>query len=115
MKCVNGFLTANCITDIIYIVCKIRDDKIARKTIKNLLMSFDVVSVDGQDCQRANDMPMRDFEDALALVCAEKEDLNYVVTNDKDLLNQTPLGVSAISPADFLMQFEAKNTSEKGG
>ena len=103
---VNGYLTANCITDIFYIVSKSLNDTIARKTIKNLLLSFDVVSVDGQDCQKAIDMPMRDFEDALAVVCAEKEGLDYIVTNDKSFLNQTDLGVSAISPADFLMQIE---------
>jgi len=112
---VNGYLTANCITDIFYIVSKIRDDTIARKTIKNLLLSFDVVSVDGGDCKKAIDTPMRDFEDAIAVVCAEKEGLDYIVTNDKSFLSQTDLGVPAISPADFLMQFEANDTLEKEG
>ena len=110
---VNAYLTANCITDIFYIVSKIKDDTIARKTIKNLLLSFDVVSVDGQDCQKAIDMPMRDFEDALAVVCAEKEGLDFIVTNDKDFLSQTDLSVSAISPAAFLLLFEAKNPAAK--
>ena len=104
---INGYLTANCLTDIFYIVSKIRDDKIAGKTIKNLLTFFDVVSVDGQDCRRAIDMPMRDFEDALAVVCAEKAGLSYIVTNDKDFLSQPNLGVPAINSADFLALFEA--------
>ena len=106
---VNGFLTANCITDIFYIISKNRDDTIARKTIRNLLLSFDVVSVDGQDCRKAIDAPMRDFEDALAVVCAEKEGLEYIVTNDKSLLSHTDLFVSIISPADFIKQFEIEN------
>ena len=102
---VHGYITANCITDIFYIVSKSRDDAIARQTIKKLLLSFDVVSVDGQDCQKAIDTPIRDFEDALVVVCAEKEGLDYIITNDTGFLSQTDLGVPAMRPADFLMQF----------
>jgi predicted nucleic acid-binding protein len=101
---VNGYLTANCITDIFYIVSKSRNEDIARKIIKNLLLSFNVVGVDGQDCQKAIDTPMRDFEDALAVVCAEKEGLDYIVTNDKHFLSEKNLSVSAICPSDFLLQ-----------
>ena len=106
---ISGYLTANCIADIFYIVSKIRDEAIARKAIKNLLLLFRVVGVDGQDCLKAIDTPMRDFEDALAAVCAEKEGLDYIVTNDKNSLSQADLGVSAISPADFLLRFGNQN------
>jgi predicted nucleic acid-binding protein len=110
---IRGYLTANCITDIFYIVAKSRDEAIAKKTIKNLLLSFEVVGVDGQDCQKALDTPMRDFEDALAVICAEKEGLDYIVTNDKGFLNQTDLGVSTINPADFILQLGDKSILEK--
>lgn len=101
---VNGYLTANSLTDIFYIVSKSRDEAIARKTIKNLLLAFTVVSVDGEDCQKAIDLPMRDFEDALVAVCAEKANLDYIVTTDKDFLNGTYLSVPAISSANFLFK-----------
>jgi predicted nucleic acid-binding protein len=71
-----------------------------------LLLNFKVVSVDGDDCQRAIDFPMEDFEDALVIVCAEKANLNYIVTNDKGFLSETDLCVPAISPDDFLLKFE---------
>lgn len=103
---VNGYLTANCLTDIFYVVSKSRNEAIARKTIKNLLLSFAVVSVDGEDCKMAIDSSMRDFEDALVMVCAEKADLNYIITNDKGFLNVVDLSVPAISPTDFLLKFE---------
>jgi len=103
---VNAYLTANCLTDIFYIVSKSRNEDIARIIIRNLLLSFLVVGVDGQDCQRAIDLPMGDFEDALVVVCAEKAALNYILTNDKGFLNGTDLGVPAISPADFLLMYE---------
>ena len=103
---VDGYLTANCLTDIFYIVSKNRDESVARKTIKNLLLLFMVVSVDGDDCQKALDLPMGDFEDALVVACAEKSDLNYIITNDKGFLSSSDLSVSVISPADFLLKFK---------
>ena len=64
-----------------------------------------VLSVDGHDCMNAINSPIRDFEDALAVVCAEKEELNYIITNDKNFLNETVISVSTISPVDFLLRF----------
>jgi len=102
---VNAYLTANCLTDIFYVVCKSCDEDIARKTIRNLLLSFAVVSVDGQDCWRAIDLPMGDFEDALVVVCAEKAALSYIITNDKEFLSGADISVPTISPIDFLIKF----------
>jgi putative PIN family toxin of toxin-antitoxin system len=104
---INGYLTTNCLTDIFFVVSKNRNEVAARKTIRNLLLNFSVVSVDGEDCQRAIDFPMKDFEDALVVVCAEKADLNYIITNDKGFLSETDLSVPAISPVDFLLKFES--------
>jgi predicted nucleic acid-binding protein len=102
---VNGYLTANCLTDIFYIVSKYRDGVIARKVVKNLLLTFSAVSIDGDDCLIAIDSAMSDFEDALVVVCAEKADLRYIITNDKDFLRDADSSVSAVSPSDFLLAF----------
>jgi len=101
---ISGYLTANCLTDIFYVVSKNRNEAIARKTIKNLLLVFSVVSVDGDDCKNAIDFPMSDFEDALVVVCAKKVDLDYIVTNDQSFLSSADLSVPAISPSDFLLK-----------
>ncbi len=103
---VNGHLTANCLTDVFYIVAKNRDEATARKVIRNLLLSFSVVSVTGEDCRMALDFPMEDFEDALVVVCAEKAALRFIVTNDRGFLGGTDMSVPAISPADFLLKFQ---------
>ena len=103
---INGYLTANCLTDIFYVVSKNRSEEIARKTVKNLLLVFSVVSVDGDDCQNAIDLPMSDFEDALVVVCAEKADLDYFVTNDQDFLGIADLSVPAIRPSEFLLKIQ---------
>lgn len=104
---VSGYLTANCLTDIFYIVSKKKNETIARKVIKNLLLSFSVVSITGEDCQQAIDSPLEDFEDALVVVCAEKAELNYIITNDKVFLGCSELSVPAISPFDFLLKFSS--------
>ena len=104
VKC---YLTANCLTDIYYVVSRNLNEITAKKTIKNLLLSFAVVSVDGDDCRVAIDLPMGDFEDALVVVCAEKAALDYIVTNDKGFLSDMDLSIPAISPATFLLMFEA--------
>ena len=96
-----GYLTANCLTDIFYIVTKNKDENVARKTIKNLLLVFSVVGIDGDDCQNAINFPISDFEDALVVVCAEKANLEYIITNDKEFLDLDDLGVPAIRPSDF--------------
>jgi predicted nucleic acid-binding protein len=103
---VNGYLTANCLTDIFYVVSKSRNETVARKTIKNLLLSFSIVGVDGQDCLTAIDLPMSDFEDALVVVCAGKAALNYIVTNDKGFLSEIDSNVPTISPTDFLLKLQ---------
>ena len=97
-----GYLTANTLTDIFYIVSKNRNEAVARKVIKNLLLIISVVSVDGEDCKKAIDLPMKDFEDALIAVCAERVGLDYIVTNDQRFLTETNLNVPAIQPVDFL-------------
>ena len=103
VKC---YITANSITDIFYIVSKSLNEIAARKIIRNLLLSFDVVGVDGEDCRLAIDLPMGDFEDALVVVCAEKAALDYIVTNDKGFLSDMSLSVPAINPINFLSKIE---------
>jgi len=100
-------LTANCLTDIFYIVSKNTDETTAKLTIKNLLLSFAVIGIDGEDCRKAVDLPMGDFEDALVVVCAEKADLSYIITNDKKFLSDVSLNIPTISPVDFISSFFA--------
>ena len=102
-----GYLTANCLTDIFYIVTKNKGESVARKVVKNLLLTFAVVSVDGDDCLRAIDLPIQDFEDALVVVCAEKADLDYIITNDKEFLCSAVIRIPTINPVDFLLKFSS--------
>ena len=103
---IGGYLTANSLTDIFYVVAKVRDKDVARTVIRNLLLNFEIVSVDGQDCQRAIDSQMSDFEDALVVVCAEKAALDFIVTNDNKFLGEAVISVPTIKPTEFISRFE---------
>jgi predicted nucleic acid-binding protein len=103
---INGYVTANSITDIYYIACKYCDENTARIIVRNLLLTLNVVVVEGQDCLNALDLPLSDYEDALIVACADKAALPYIITNDTSFLQETNLSVPSISPTDFLMKFE---------
>jgi len=79
-----AFTTASSITDVYYITAKRLGDIEARDVIKQLLKILGVIAVDGSDCVNALELPMGDYEDALVVTCAKKEDIDYIVSNDKE-------------------------------
>ena len=105
-KKIFGYITANTLTDIYYVVERKANEDIARKSIRKILNTLSVISVDADDCTRAIDSLMKDFEDALVAVCAEKAALDFIITNDKDFLGEINLPVSSISSDDFLLRVE---------
>ena len=82
-----AFATASCVTDIYYIVSKTLGETLARDTIRKLLQLFEIIAIDGQDCNIALDLPMDDFEDALIVACVDKEFIDCIISNDKSFLN----------------------------
>lgn len=93
--------TANAATDIFYIYSKAHDVKTARSALRFLLTKYDVVSVTQEDCLNALKLPLNDFEDALAAVCAQKAEADYIVTRDEKFLSEK-LSVKVISPKELL-------------
>jgi len=83
---IEAFTTASCITDIYYITVKKLGNAIGKKSINQLLQMLGIIAVDGNDCTNALVLPIADFEDALVTVCAKKEDIDYIVSNDKAFL-----------------------------
>ena len=96
-----GFVTANSITDIYYLVRKNTSEAMAREALRNLFQVFAVVEIHGDDCEHALESPIADYEDALVARCASKVDAEYIITRDEDfLLEQSPVPV--VTPAEFL-------------
>jgi putative PIN family toxin of toxin-antitoxin system len=98
-----GFITANSITDIYYLLRKTLGHLAARDALRNLLQVFTVVDISGQDCDEALDSPVSDYEDALVLACAIKAKVDYIVTRDEHFL-KVQSTVAIASPSTFLEQ-----------
>jgi len=98
----DGYVTANSITDIYYILAKRLGDGTARDAVKKLLMILTIITVSGDDCNNALNLPIPDFEDALVTVCASKEDINYIVSNDKEFLQANQQLTNIVSSKELL-------------
>ena len=93
--------TANAATDIFYLYSKARDVKSAKIALEFLLKHYDVISVTHEDCINALSVPIDDFEDALAVVCSPKANVDYIVTRDDKLLT-CELPIKVITPMVLL-------------
>jgi predicted nucleic acid-binding protein len=99
---IEAAVTANCITDIYFIVSKRLGDALARVALRNLLNILIVISVDGNDCVSALNLPMSDFEDAVVVVCAKKVDIDFIISNDKIFSQMDSALAQVVSSDDFL-------------
>ncbi|MDR2673042.1 MAG: PIN domain-containing protein [Coriobacteriales bacterium] len=100
-KEINILFTANSVTDIFYLYSKARGIRSARSAIEFLLNTYSVVDITQNDCINALKIPIEDFEDALVAECAKKAGVDYIVTRDDGLQDETSL-VSVISPSALL-------------
>lgn len=95
------YFTATAATDIFYLYSKARDKKSARQALDFLLTTYKVVSVAHEDCINAMSVPIEDFEDALASICAKKAGADYVISRDDTYLRSNS-PVKVMEPAGFL-------------
>ncbi len=98
-----GFIGANCVTDIYYVARKFLGDKRTREAIYNLMAIFKVMSVGEDDCLSALETPMGDFEDALLAVCAARTGADYIVTRDESFLRAPCCPVKTATPETMLL------------
>jgi predicted nucleic acid-binding protein len=93
--------TANAVTDIFYLYSKARGIKSARAAIGFLLGTYGVIDVTHADCLNALNIPVEDYEDALAVECAKKAGVDFIVSRDAAFLrSRSP--VEIISPRDLI-------------
>jgi len=102
-----GFLTANSVTDIYYVIRRNLSEDKAREIIRYILYSLDIAVVSGEDCWDALNYPLKDFEDSLVAVCAEKIKADCIISRD-DAFLKAEIPVKVFSPAEFLASFGEK-------
>ena len=96
-----GYITAAGVTDIYYILRKNLPDSDCRKALRHLFSVLHILSVTQADCEAAVVSPLEDFEDALIMICAEKANIDFIITRDEIFLTAE----KAISPPDFLKNY----------
>jgi predicted nucleic acid-binding protein len=98
-------ITASTASDIYYIARKyIKDNEKTLSMLKKLFKIFDIITVTKEDCLKAFETGIKDYEDSLLSVCASKWNADFIVTrNSADFSNSI---VSAISPEEFLAKLK---------
>jgi len=97
-----AYITANSITDIVYIVRKTYTIDEIRTAILALLDRIDVIGVDREDILLAFGLGFSDFEDALQSACSQKEQVECIVTRNKKDFAQSK--VTTVDISDFLAE-----------
>ena len=98
---IKGYLSSRQLTDIYYILKKHKlNDEKSRNSISILMKLLRVCDISADDCSRALDSSISDFEDAILSETARRNHMDYIVTrNTKDFAHSV---VKAIEPREFL-------------
>lgn len=98
-------LSGHALTTLHYILEKYSGTALANQTLDGLLADFAIHPVDKANFQRARQLPLSDFEDAVVAVTAEVTRSDFIVTrNVADFVGSS---VPAITPIDFLEHLAA--------
>jgi predicted nucleic acid-binding protein len=96
-----GCVTASSVTDIYYVLSKeLRNAAQAKQAVLKIITLLEVLDVTGTDCERAFDLPMQDYEDALLAYCGKRHKADLIVTRNPKHFEGSP--VKVISPEDVL-------------
>jgi predicted nucleic acid-binding protein len=96
-----GYITASSFTDIHYLLLKhLRDKEQTKHALLGLLAVLNVLDVNGLDCEKAFDLPMPDYEDALMAFCSKRHKVDRIVTRNLKHFAGSP--VKAVRPEEML-------------
>lgn len=99
-KAADGFIAAHTATTLHYLLSRELGSKKAARALTDLLRLVGVVPVDEDRILHALAMGWNDFEDAVQAACAEKAEVDYLITrNESDFRASS---VKVLSPGAFL-------------
>lgn len=98
---INACITASSVTDIYYLLQKhLHDKEKCRQEISKILTLFHIIEVSGTDCEKALELTMSDYEDALLATCAKRSKIEYIITRNVKDFTDSP--VKAVLPDEFI-------------
>ena len=96
-----GCITASSVTDIYYLLSKhLRDKEQRKQALASLFAIVNVLDVNSADCEKALDLPMSDYEDALLASCGKRHKVDLIITRNKKHYNSSP--INAVEPDEVL-------------
>ena len=105
-----GVCPAHGLTTLYYLVRKHASKADAEAAMDRVLRHFQIGNLEAAGWQKARRLPFTDFEDAVVATVAEATASTFIVTRNTDDFSGSP--VPAITPSDFLGQFE--HADERG-
>jgi len=105
-KAIDGFVSANSLTDIFYVIRKDRGADTAKMMIQKLVLMLDIIGIEPADCLAALEKPMNDFEDAVVDVCAQKVSADSIVSRDEQFI-KAETSVKVVTPRQLLDSIKA--------
>lgn len=100
-----GWISAHTVTTLYYLLSRALGGNRAKRVLGDLLTILRVVPVDGQRLAEALDSPMKDFEDAVQVACAQAADVRFIVTHN--LKDFRKADVPALSPTELIAAIAA--------
>ena len=99
-RCV-GFLTANSVTDIYFLMHKaLHSAAETRKSLGILFSLFEIIDTCGIDCRKALTSGVSDYEDAVMIETAARAEIDCIVTRNLKDYAGAPMPV--YSPTQFI-------------
>ena len=96
-----GCITASSFTDVHYLLRKhLKDKEKTKQALLGLLTLVNVLDVTGSDCEKAFDLPMSDYEDALLAYCGKRHKVDCIITRNEKHYVGSP--VKASEPEEIL-------------
>lgn len=96
-----AYITASCVTDVVYILRKyISDKKVLFSGVENFLDLVYVLDTKYSTIKNAFSFSMKDYEDAVILQCAIENGIDIIITrNKKDFVGSS---VQVMTPDELL-------------
>ena len=109
MKQLTACITAKQVADIHYLTKRTfkdqaHTDDLAKQVVLKLLSFIELMDVCATDCQTAISINNNDFEDAMLMVGAARESVDYIVTRNTEHFKGSSIPV--LTPADFVILLE---------
>lgn len=100
-----GIVAAHSVTTLYYLISTRRSTDEARRKVRTLLRVVGVAAVDEDRLERALDLPIRDYEDAVQAACALGEGAEVLITRNVSDYGES--GLEVLSPPGVLARIEA--------